>query len=68
MLKEYAERFAQHTDDYIAGLQAHVEELNQQILHAQQLIDKRKELHKKQFFSIEAEAQRLKEILAFISE
>jgi len=68
MLKEYAERFAQHTDDYIAGLQAHVDELNQQIMHAQQLVDKRKELHKKQFFSIEAEAQRLKEILAFISE
>ena len=67
MLKEYAERFAQHTDDYIARLQTEVDELNQQIVRAQQLMENRKELHKKQFFSIEAEAQRLKEILTFIS-
>jgi len=67
MLKEYAERFAQHTDEYIANHQQQLEELNQQIIRTQQLIESRKELHKKQFFSIEAEAQRLKEILTFIS-
>jgi len=67
MLKEYAERFARHTDDYIAARQAELEELNQQILRTNRLIENRKELHKKQFFSIEAEAQRLKDVLTFIS-
>jgi len=67
MLKEYAERFARHTDDYIAARQAELDELDQQILRTRRLIENRKELHKKQFFSIEAEAQRLKEILTFIS-
>jgi len=67
MLKEYAERFARHTDDYIAARQAELEELDQQILRTRRLIENRKELHKKQFFSIEAEAQRLKEVLTFIS-
>jgi len=67
MLKEYAERFARHTDDYIAARQAEIDEMDQQILRSRRLIENRKELHKKQFFSIEAEAQRLKEILTFIS-
>jgi len=67
MLKEYAERFARHTDDYIAARQAELDELEQQIMRNHRLIENRKELHKKQFFSIEAEAQRLKEILTFIS-
>jgi len=67
MLKEYAERFARHTDDYIAARQAEIDELDKQILRAHRLIDSRRDLHKKQFFSIEAEAQRLKEILTFIS-
>ena len=67
MLKEYAERFARHTDDYIAARQAELDELDQQILRTRRLIENRKDLHKKQFFSIEAEAQRLKEILTFIS-
>jgi len=67
MLKEYAERFARHTDDYIAARQAELDEMDQQILRTRRLIENRKDLHKKQFFSIEAEAQRLKEILTFIS-
>jgi len=67
MLKEYAERFARHTDDYIAARQAELDELDQQVLRTRRLIENRKDLHKKQFFSIEAEAQRLKEILTFIS-
>jgi len=67
MLKEYAERFARHTDDYIAARQNELDELDRQILRTQKLISSRKDLHKKQFFSIEAEAQRLKEILTFIS-
>ncbi|MCL2629052.1 MAG: hypothetical protein FWD44_10245 [Oscillospiraceae bacterium] len=67
MLKEYAERFARHTDDYIAARQAELDELDQQIMRTRRLIENRKELHKKQFLTIEAEAQRLKEILTFIS-
>jgi len=67
MLKEYAERFARHTDDYIAARQAELDEMDQQILRVRRLIENRRDLHKKQFFSIEAEAQRLKEILTFIS-
>jgi len=67
MLKEYAERFARHTDDYVSARQAELDELDQQILRIRRLIENRRELHKRQFFAIEAEAQRLKEILTFIS-
>jgi len=67
MLKEYAERFARHTDDYISARHAELDELDQQTMRIRRMIENRRELHKKQFFSIEAEAQRLKEILTFIS-
>jgi hypothetical protein len=67
MLKEYAERFARHTDDYIAARQAEIDEMDQRILRTRRLIENRRELHKKQFYTIEAEAQRLKDILTFIS-
>ena len=67
MLKEYAERFARHTDEYVTARQAELDELDQQILRIRRLIEHRRELHKKQFYTIEAEAQRLKEILTFIS-
>ena len=67
MLKEYAESFARYTESYIAARNAELEELEQQIMRIHTLIEGRKEMHKKQFFTIEAEAQRLKEILTFIS-
>jgi len=67
MLKEYAERFAKHTDDYISARNTEVDELEQQIMRLRRLIENRRDLHKKQFFAIEAEAQRLKDILTFIS-
>ena len=66
-LKEYAEKFARHTDDYVAARQSELDDLDQQILRIRRLIDNRRELHKRQFFTIEAEAQRLKDILTFIS-
>jgi hypothetical protein len=66
-LKEYAERFAKHTDDYISARNDEVDELEQQIMRLRRLIENRRDLHKKQFFAIEAEAQRLKDILTFIS-
>jgi hypothetical protein len=67
MLKDYAERFAQYTDDYVSARHSELDELEQQILRIRRLIENRRDLHKKQFFAIEAEAQRLKEILTFIS-
>ncbi|MCL2152631.1 MAG: hypothetical protein FWH57_06700 [Oscillospiraceae bacterium] len=67
MLKEYAERFAKHTDDYISARNSEVDELEQQIMKLRRLIENRRDLHKRQFFAIEAEAQRLKDILTFIS-
>jgi len=67
MLKDYAERFARHTDDYVMARQYELDDLEQQILRIRRLIENRRELHKRQFFAIEAEAQRLKEILTFIS-
>jgi len=67
MLKEYAERFAKHTDDYVSTRNSELAELEQQAVRIRKLIEARRELHKKQFFALEAEAQRLKEILTFIS-
>jgi hypothetical protein len=67
MLKEYAEKFARYTEDYIRARQSEVFELENQIVEIHNLIDNRRELHKKQFMSIEAEAARLREILAFIN-
>jgi len=67
MLKDYAERFARHTDDYVSARQSELEDLEQQMIRVRRLIENRRELHKKQFFAIEAEAQRLKELLTFIT-
>jgi len=67
MLKEYAEKFARYTDEYVAARNAELAEIEQQSLSIRKLIETRRELHKKQFFAIETEAQRLKEILTFIS-
>ncbi|MCL2045042.1 MAG: hypothetical protein FWG88_01475 [Oscillospiraceae bacterium] len=67
MLKDYAERFASRTDEYVASRQAELDELDKQIQRIRGLIEDRRELHKRQFFAIEAEAQRLKEILEFLA-
>ena len=67
MLKEYAERFAKYTDDFVSARNTEVDELEQQIMRIRRMIENRRDLHKKQFFAIEAEAQRLKDILTFIS-
>jgi len=67
MLKDYAERFAQYTEDYVTARQTELEDLEQQMIRVRRLIENRRELHKRQFFAIEAEAQRLKELLTFIT-
>lgn len=67
MLKEYAEKFARYTEDYVEARQNELSELENQIENINKLIENRRELHKKQFLSLEAEAGRLREILAFIN-
>ena len=67
MLKDYAERFARFTDDYVTDRNEELKDLELQIARVRRLIENRRELHKKQFFTIETEAQRLKDILTFIS-
>ena len=67
VLKDYAERFARYTEDYVAARQVELSELEEQIAQLHNLVEQRKELHKKQFLSIEAEAGRLREILAFFN-
>jgi hypothetical protein len=67
MLKEYAEKFARHTDDYVEARMAEIAALESELGRIQGLIEDRRELHKKQFLSIEAEAGRLREILTFIN-
>ena len=67
MLKEYAEHFAKYTEDYVSSCQAELDELDRQVARIRNLVEERRELHKKQFFTIEKEAQRLKEILTFIA-
>ncbi|GHV32934.1 hypothetical protein FACS18949_05540 [Clostridia bacterium] len=67
-LNEYASQFAQRTDDYIAQRNAELDALDMQMQQIRGMIDKRRTLHKQQFFVIETEAQRLKEILDFITK
>lgn len=67
-LKEYAEQFARRTDDYMASRNDDLAVLERQMQDIRNMIDSRRELHKKQIFAIEAEAQRLKDILSFISD
>ena len=67
-LNEYASGFAGHTDDYVAANTAEIEALNRKIEQIQKQIAERKNLHKRQFLAIETEAQRLKEVLDFITK
>ena len=67
MLKDYAEKFAQRTDDYVSTFENELSELERKAASIRSMIDDRRELHKKQFMTIEAEAQRLKDILTFLS-
>ncbi|GHV07585.1 hypothetical protein FACS1894217_08660 [Clostridia bacterium] len=67
-LNEYAAQFAQRTNDYIAQRNAELDALDAQMQQIRALVDKRHTLHKQQFFVIETEAQRLKEILDFVTK
>ena len=67
-LKDYSERFSQYTNNYVSEREAELDDLDNQIQMIRKLIQDRRELHKKQFLVIEAEAQRLRDIITFISE
>jgi hypothetical protein len=67
-LNEYATQFAARTDEVVTRQNAAIEDLERQITAIRTEIDERKNLHKRQFLTIEDEAQRLKEILDFITK
>ena len=67
-LNEYSSTFAQRTDDLVAANTTEIETLTQKIEHIKEQIAERKNLHKRQFLAIESEAQRLKEVLDFITK
>jgi hypothetical protein len=67
-LNEYATQFAARTDEVVTRQNAVIEDLERQITAIRAEIDERKNLHKQQFLTIEDEAQRLKEILDFITK
>ncbi|MCL1819064.1 MAG: hypothetical protein FWG36_00245 [Oscillospiraceae bacterium] len=67
-LNEYAATFAQQTDKIVARHNGELDALEKQIQRVRELIGERKNLHKKQFLSIENEAQRLKEVLDFVTK
>ncbi len=67
-LNEYSSTFAAHTEEVLARLNGEIESLQAQIEAIRQTMNERKNLHKRQFLTIEGEAQRLKEILDFITK
>lgn len=67
-LNEYSASFAERTDDLVAANTAEIEALTQKIEHIKEQIAERKNLHKRQFLAVEGEAQRLKEVLDFITK
>jgi len=67
-LNEYAATFAQQTDKIVARHNSELGALEKQIQRVRELIGERKNLHKRQFLSIENEAQRLKEVLDFVTK
>ena len=67
-LNDYAADFATRTDVIVTQQNETISELERQIELVRAVISERKNLHKKQFLSIESEAQRLKKILDFITK
>ncbi len=67
-LNEYAGSFSTRTNEIVGRLSEEIEALEAQIERVRESIDERVNLHKKQFLTIENEAQRLKEVLDFITK
>ena len=67
-LADYSTDFANRTDASVAGMEQQIADLNRQIGALKGKISERRDLHKRQFLALEVEAQRLQEVLDFITK
>lgn len=67
-LSEHAGNFSKRTDELIAKFTSDIADLERKIQEINDIISERKNVHKKQFLTIEDETQRLREILDFITK
>ena len=67
-LNEYSSTFAARTEELVERHNVDIDALERQIQQIRELINERKNLHKRQFLAIESEAQRLKDVLDFITK
>ncbi len=67
-LNEYSTQFAVRTEEIVERHNVEIDALERQMQQIREVINERKNLHKRQFLTIESEAQRLKEILDFITK
>jgi hypothetical protein len=67
-LNDYSAQFASRTESIVERRNVEIDALERQIQQIREAINERKNLHKRQFLTIESEAQRLKEVLDFITK
>ena len=67
-LNDYSARFASRTEEIVERHNVEIDALERQIQQIREAINERKNLHKRQFLTIESEAQRLKDVLDFITK
>ncbi len=67
-LNQYSAAFTENTERIVAEYNQQIDGLRTQIEQLKGLIAARKNLHKTQFLALEIEAQRLKEVLDFITK
>lgn len=67
-LNDYSAKFASRTEEIVERHNVEIDALERQIQQIREAINERKNLHKRQFLTIESEAQRLKDVLDFITK
>lgn len=67
-LNDYTTQFAARTEEIVERHNLEIDALERQIQQIRELINERKNLHKRQFLTIESEAQRLRNVLDFITK
>ncbi|MDR1693082.1 MAG: hypothetical protein LBR72_06965 [Oscillospiraceae bacterium] len=67
-LNDYSAKFASRTEEIVERHNVEIDALERQIRQIREQINERKNLHKRQFLTIESEAQRLKDVLDFITK
>ncbi|MCL2081920.1 MAG: hypothetical protein FWH04_01605 [Oscillospiraceae bacterium] len=67
-LNEYSSSFASRTEEVVERHNVEIDALERQIQQIRELINERKNLHKRQFLAIESEGRRLKDVLDFITK